>query len=104
MAPAAGPQAALSFWIENLAPDADLNNLRITADGRDCRPIYIGEPAADGVSQVTAWLPEGLRTGLVPVEAILRRRPGGGPGLGAHHAGASRGAAHRRSHRRHQPA
>jgi SAM-dependent methyltransferase len=71
VAPAAGPQAALSVWIQNLAPDADLNNLRIAADARDCRPIYIGEPAADGVSQVTAWLPEGLRTGLVPVEVMV---------------------------------
>lgn len=72
VAPACGAQAAISVWVGNLAADADLNNLRITADGRDCRTIYIGEPAADGVSQVTAWLPEGLRTGLVPVEVCLR--------------------------------
>lgn len=79
VAPAAGAQAAISIWIGNLDPDADLNNLRITAGGRGCRPIYIGEPAADGVSQVTAWLPEGLRTGLVPVEAILRGEPAAAP-------------------------
>ena len=67
VAPAAGPMAALSLWVENLPAGADLNSLAVTADGRPCRGIYIGHPAADGVTQVNVTLPEGIRTGLVPV-------------------------------------
>jgi SAM-dependent methyltransferase len=67
VAPASGPMAALSLWVENLPGTADLNNTTVTADGRPCRLIYIGHPAADGVTQVNVSLPEGVRTGLVPV-------------------------------------
>jgi SAM-dependent methyltransferase len=74
-APATGPLAALSLWIENLPAECDLNHLSITADGRACRGMYVGEPARDGVSQVNAALPEGIRTGLVPVEAAWLGRP-----------------------------
>jgi hypothetical protein len=56
------------LWIENLPAGCDLNNLEVRADGRPCRVIYIGEPEADGVSQVNVALPEGVRSGLVPVE------------------------------------
>lgn len=73
VAPASGPMAALSLWMRNLAPDADLNNTRVTADGRECRLMYIGHPAADGITQVNLMLPEGMRTGLVPI----RLEPGG---------------------------
>ncbi len=58
---------------------------RVTADGRVCRLSYIGPPAADGVSQVNAMLPEGLRTGLVPVE-VVQGEPLCAARLGAHHA------------------
>lgn len=68
VAPATGPMAALSLWMENLPATADLNTLTVTADGRPCRGIYIGHPAADGVTQVNVTLPEGVRTGLVPVQ------------------------------------
>jgi len=67
VAPSAGAMAALSVWVENLPPGCDLNHLEISADLAPCRGIYIGEPAADGVSQVNVWLPEKIRTGLVPV-------------------------------------
>ncbi len=67
-APVAGPMASLSLWIENLPGECDLNAIAVGADGRSCRPSYIGEPARDGVTQVNAELPPGLRTGLVPVE------------------------------------
>ncbi len=72
VAPSAGAMAALSVWVENLPAGADLNHLTITADGSPCRGIYIGEPAADGVSQVNVALPERIRTGLVPVELRWR--------------------------------
>jgi SAM-dependent methyltransferase len=75
VAPAAGPMAALSVWVENLPPDFDLIGGTVTAAGLPCRLTYIGEPEADGVSQVNAFLPEGLRTGLVPVEIVWNGKP-----------------------------
>jgi len=74
-APVAGPMASLSLWIENLPPECDLNALAIGADGLSCRPGYIGEPAHDGVTQVNAALPPGLRTGLVPIEVFSNGAP-----------------------------
>ncbi len=71
-APAAGPMAALSLWIEGLPSGCDLNTLAVAADRRACRVSYIGEPATDGVVQVNAALPEGLRTGMVPVEVFFQ--------------------------------
>lgn len=67
-ASASGPFAAISLWIERLPADCDLNHLGVTVDGRPCRVLYIGEPAADGVTQVNTALPEGVRTGVAPVE------------------------------------
>jgi SAM-dependent methyltransferase len=75
VAPASGPMAALSIWIDRLPGDCDLNNMTILAGGAPCRVIYIGEPAADGVSQVNVALPAGIRTGLVPVEVRWRGVP-----------------------------
>jgi SAM-dependent methyltransferase len=66
--PASGPMAAFSLWIQKLPDECDINHLSITADGLACRPEYIGIPANDGVQQVNAWLPGGIRTGVVPVE------------------------------------
>ena len=64
--PAGGPFAALSLWLDGLAPAADLNHIEITIGGIPARPCYIGEPMWDGLAQVNAMLPEGVRTGLVP--------------------------------------
>ncbi len=75
VAPAAGPMAAISLWVESLPADCSLNDTGITADGLPCRLTYIGEPEADGVAQVNAFLPEGLRTGLAPVALAWRGRP-----------------------------
>jgi SAM-dependent methyltransferase len=66
-----GRHAALSIWIDHLPADCDLNNLEILADGAPGVGIYIGPPDSAGLEQVNAWLPDGVRTGLVPVE--LRR-------------------------------
>jgi hypothetical protein len=74
-APATGPMASLSVWIGGLPRDCDLNHVAMTADGSPCRLSYIGEPEADGVSQVNAALPEGIRTGLVPVALTWLDRP-----------------------------
>ena len=73
-APVSGPMAALSLWVENLPDGCDLNSLAVAADRRSCRVSYIGEPAHDGVTQVNAALPQGLRTGLAPVEIFAHGR------------------------------
>ncbi len=70
-APVTGPMASLSIWVENLPGGCDLNTLAVSADGRTCRMIYLGEPAHDGVWQVNVALPEGIRTGLIPVAVTL---------------------------------
>jgi hypothetical protein len=67
VAPVHGPLAALSLWVERLPDEVDLNHLKVTADGLECRIIYIGAPEKDGISQINVALPEGLRTGMVPV-------------------------------------
>ena len=69
--PQRGRHAALSLWINHLPADCDLNNLEVLADGEPGVPIYVGPADSEGLQQVNAWLPEGVRTGLVPVE--LRR-------------------------------
>lgn len=75
VAPAGGAMAALSLWIGGLPPEFDLNHMEVSADGRPCRGIYVGEPAADGVVQINVALPEQIRTGLVPVEVRWLGRP-----------------------------
>jgi SAM-dependent methyltransferase len=68
VAPQTGPLAALSIWVQNLPDECGLHHLEVTADGKPCRLTYIGEPEKDGVVQVNVTLPEGIRTGMVPVE------------------------------------
>jgi len=68
VAPASGSLAALSLWVHNLPAECDLITIRALADGRECRLTYIGEPEHDGIVQVNVALPEGIRTGMVPVE------------------------------------
>src|SRR5579883_871092 len=61
-APDSGPLAVISLRVVGLPDDADLNGTTFTADGRECRVVYIGPRAKDGVVQVNAVLPEGIRT------------------------------------------
>jgi hypothetical protein len=68
VAPASGPLAALSLWVQGLPEECDLLNSKVLADGRECRLTYIGEPQKDGITQVNVALPEGIRTGMVMVE------------------------------------
>jgi SAM-dependent methyltransferase len=73
--PQRGRQAALSIWINHLPADCDLNNIEILVDGVPGVPIYIGPADSQGLQQVNAWLPEGVRTGLVPVELRANGKP-----------------------------
>jgi SAM-dependent methyltransferase len=69
--PQRGRHAALSLWINHLPAGCDLNNLEVLVDGEPGVTIYVGPADSEGLQQVNAWLPDGVRTGLVPVE--LRR-------------------------------
>jgi ubiquinone/menaquinone biosynthesis C-methylase UbiE len=66
--PRSGRHAAVSLWINDLPPSRDLNHLEILVDGVPGTPVYISPADAQGLQQVNAWLPDGVRTGLVPVE------------------------------------
>ncbi len=75
VAPASGPMAALSLWVQGLPDECDLNHMSVAVDGLPARPEYIGVPANDGVQQVNVRLPEGIRTGIVPVEMAWLGQP-----------------------------
>jgi SAM-dependent methyltransferase len=75
VAPSAGLFASLAVFVQRLPEECDINHLTLTADGKACRLTYIGEPEADGAAQVNATLPEGLRTGIVPIELQWLGRP-----------------------------
>jgi SAM-dependent methyltransferase len=72
--PTVGPLAAVSLWIEDLPRECDLNHLAVAVDGRECRLSYLGEPE-NGITQLNTALPEGVRTGLAPVEVRWLGRP-----------------------------
>src|SRR6266481_5972279 len=61
--PASGRFAQVSFWIEQLPPDCDLNDLKIAFDGAPGTPCYIGPPEWGVLNQVRVLLPRGIRTG-----------------------------------------
>jgi SAM-dependent methyltransferase len=73
--PQRGRHAAVSLWINDLPPSRDLNHLEILVDGVPGIPVYISPADPQGLQQVNAWLPEGVRTGLVPVELRADGQP-----------------------------
>jgi len=75
VAPAAGLFASLGVFVRGLPEECGIGQLALTAGGKPCRLTYIGEPESDGASQVNATLPEGLRTGIVPIEIEWLGRP-----------------------------
>lgn len=75
LAPVRGRFASVSLWVSELTGEADLNALRVRIGGREGFVTYIGPPASDGVVQVNVLLPEGLETGLQPVELLWFERP-----------------------------
>jgi SAM-dependent methyltransferase len=75
VAPASGALAALSLWVDRLPDECGLNHLTILADGHACRLTYIGEPEKDGIAQVNVALPQGLRTGMIPVDVLWLGQP-----------------------------
>ena len=73
--PASGRFACMSLWIEQLPADCDLNQINIELEGAQAAPVYIGPPVFDGICQVNAQMPAGVRTGLVPVELLWFGEP-----------------------------
>lgn len=80
VAPKSERHAAISIWVANLPEECDLNNLEVVVEGVAADPFYVGWPIAEGVRQVNAWLPEGIRTGLLPVEIRMNGRAICAPG------------------------
>ncbi len=68
VAPPRGRFAAISLWVENLPAEADINHMEIRIGGRPAPCTYIGPAEPDGLQQVNALIPEGIGTGLQPVE------------------------------------
>jgi hypothetical protein len=65
--PAAGRFASFTLWVEGLPADCDLNQINVTVDEEQAAPVYIGAEIA-GLRQLNVMMPEGVRTGLLPVE------------------------------------
>jgi SAM-dependent methyltransferase len=68
VAPNRGRFASISLWVENLPGDCDLNHLDVLVGGRKGFGLYLAPPERDGLQQLNAALPEGLPSGLQPVE------------------------------------
>lgn len=66
--PATGQLACASLTIENLPAEArDMNALTVRVAELEATVCYIGEPGYNDLTQVNAFLPDGVRTGMVPV-------------------------------------
>jgi SAM-dependent methyltransferase len=72
---ASGRFAYVSFRIEKLSQDCDLNDLRVMFEGIPGIPSYVGSPEWDGVSKLNVVLPSGVRTGIVPVDLHWLGKP-----------------------------
>ena len=69
--PASGWLARAIIEIENLPSACDLHSLEIFVDGVACAGNYVGPPS-NGLSQLNVYLPEGVRTGLLPLRVEWR--------------------------------
>jgi SAM-dependent methyltransferase len=69
--PSSGRLGCAMLLIENLPPDCDLNSLTALVDGVPATGCYLG-PAENGLSLFDVFLPEGVRTGLVPLRLEFR--------------------------------
>jgi ubiquinone/menaquinone biosynthesis C-methylase UbiE len=72
--PATGRLACAAFSVENLPDACDLNSLTALFDGVPGIICYIGPRAQNDLTQVNAFLPPGIRTGLVPASLLFAGR------------------------------
>lgn len=75
VAPSRGRFASISLWLEGLPEDADLSRLEVRICGAAGQLSYLGPPEADGLQQLNVGLPEGLSSGLQPVEVSWLGQP-----------------------------
>ena len=66
-----GRFSSATVWVVGLDDNADLNNLRVVMDGRPVAPSFIGKHAWNNPTQVNAYLPPGVRSGMLPVELVM---------------------------------
>jgi len=74
VAPSRGRFASISIWVENLPPEAGLQQLQVTVGSSLGSVCDISPPDRAGLQQVTVLLPELEATGLLPVEMLWSRR------------------------------
>jgi SAM-dependent methyltransferase len=67
--PCRGRFACASLWVEGLDAECGLNHLRVRMGDAWGQPNYIAAPLAGGEQQINVLLPDGVPTGLVPVQA-----------------------------------
>jgi hypothetical protein len=70
-----GRHAAVLIWVGNLLEEAELNNIDVRIDGASGLPSYVSAPLFNGIHQINVWMPEGARTGLLPVELRMNGEP-----------------------------
>jgi len=75
LVPASGARAFAAIWVENLPVDCDLIGMEVRMEGRPAVLSSISAPEWDGMVQLTAAIPAGCRTGLVPVELLWLGQP-----------------------------
>jgi len=73
--PDRGLLAAVSLWVTGLPQDSDLESLDVRIDGVSGTCVYVGHAESDGLQQVNIMLPDGVRTGLVPVQMMSGGEP-----------------------------
>ena len=75
VAPPSGRFATIALWIEGLPEYCDLMNMELRVGAHAGTIYYIGPRDRDGLVQMNARLPQGIQTGLQPVELIYQGRP-----------------------------
>jgi ubiquinone/menaquinone biosynthesis C-methylase UbiE len=74
VAPSRGRFASISIWVENLPPEAGLQQLQVTVGSSLGSVCYVSPPDSSGLQQVNVMLPELEATGLLPVEMLWSHR------------------------------
>jgi hypothetical protein len=75
MVPASGARAFAAIWVESLPADCDLIGMEVRVEGQPAMMTSLSAPEWDGMVQLTAAVPAGCRTGLVPVDVLWLGRP-----------------------------
>ena len=75
LVPASGARAFAAIWLDDPPSDCDLIGLEVRIEGRPAVISSLSAPEWDGMVQLTAAVPAGCRTGLVPVEVLWMGQP-----------------------------